>query len=79
MKRLLVLLKITGDRILTKSSPRGFARKETIMLDAWLFVREHKKLPNSGSHIEAIMLAKARWCSGNHTAASLVGEKTTSG
>lgn len=29
------------------------------------------------SHMVAIMLAVARWCSGNHKAASLAGEKMT--
>lgn len=31
------------------------------------------------AHMEAIMLAVALWCWGNQSAASLVGEKMTSG
>lgn len=42
MKRLLVLLRIIGEKILTKSSPRGFARKEILVLDIWHSLLKHQ-------------------------------------
>lgn len=79
MKRLLVLLRINGEKILTKSSPRGFARKEIFVFEYMADFMKTPKLLSRDSHIEAIMLAVVRWCSGNHRAASLVGEKITRG
>lgn len=38
--------------------------------------RNHQPHPQD-SHMVPIMLAVARWCSGNHSAASLAGEKMT--
>lgn len=40
---------------------------------------KHRTCMQRHSHIEAIMLEVARWCSGNQTAASLVGIKRMKG